>query len=163
MQPDGPSVRQTRWRDDRHNGDVHTRHNAARCSSPNRSCACEGYTRDAVLRDVTAGVVVAVVALPLALAFAIASGVPPERGLYTAIVAGFLISALGGSRVQIGGPTGAFVVIVYGIVSKHGYDGLVVCTLLAGIILIILGLTRMGALIKFIPYPVVTASPPESP
>lgn len=119
-------------------------------------CLREGYTRDAVLRDVTAGVVVAVVALPLALAFAIASGVPPERGLYTAIVAGFLISALGGSRVQIGGPTGAFVVIVYGIVSKHGYDGLVVCTLLAGIILIILGLTRMGALIKFIPYPVVT-------
>ena len=119
-------------------------------------CLREGYTRDAVLRDVVAGVVVAVVALPLALAFAIASGVPPERGLYTAIVAGFLISALGGSRVQIGGPTGAFVVIVYGIVSKHGYDGLVVCTLLAGIILIILGLTRMGALIKFIPYPVVT-------
>lgn len=119
-------------------------------------CLREGYTREAVLRDVTAGVVVAVVALPLALAFAIASGVPPERGLYTAIVAGFLISALGGSRVQIGGPTGAFVVIVYGIVSKHGYDGLVVCTLLAGIILIILGLTRMGALIKFIPYPVVT-------
>lgn len=119
-------------------------------------CLREGYTRDTVLRDVTAGVVVAVVALPLALAFAIASGVPPERGLYTAIVAGFLISALGGSRVQIGGPTGAFVVIVYGIVSKHGYDGLVVCTLLAGLILIILGLTRMGALIKFIPYPVVT-------
>jgi len=119
-------------------------------------CLREGYTRDAVLRDVVAGVVVAVVALPLALAFAIASGVPPERGLYTAIVAGFLISALGGSRVQIGGPTGAFVVIVYGIVSKHGYDGLVVCKLLAGIILIILGLTRMGALIKFIPYPVVT-------
>ena len=119
-------------------------------------CLREGYTRDAVLRDVVAGVVVAVVALPLALAFAIASGVPPERGLYTAIVAGFLISALGGSRVQIGGPTGAFVVIVYGIVAKHGYDGLVVCTLLAGIILIVLGLTRMGALIKFIPYPVVT-------
>ena len=119
-------------------------------------CLREGYTREAVLRDVTAGVVVAVVALPLALAFAIASGVPPERGLYTAIVAGFLISAFGGSRVQIGGPTGAFVVIVYGIVAKHGYDGLVVCTLLAGVILIILGLTRMGALIKFIPYPVVT-------
>lgn len=119
-------------------------------------CLREGYTRDALLRDVIAGVVVAVVALPLALAFAIASGVPPERGLYTAIVAGFLISALGGSRVQIGGPTGAFVVIVYGIVSKYGYGGLVVCTLLAGIILIVLGLARMGALIKFIPYPVVT-------
>jgi SulP family sulfate permease len=109
-----------------------------------------------VLRDLIAGVVVGIVALPLALAFAIASGVPPERGLYTAIVAGFLISALGGSRVQIGGPTGAFVVIVYGIVSKYGYDGLVICTVMAGIILIILGLTRMGTLIKFIPYPVVT-------
>lgn len=107
-------------------------------------------------RDVIAGIVVGIVALPLALAFAIASGVPPERGLYTAIVAGFLISALGGSRVQIGGPTGAFVVIVYGIVSKFGYEGLVVCTVLAGGILIVLGLARLGALIKFIPYPVVT-------
>ena len=108
------------------------------------------------MRDVVAGVVVGIVALPLALAFAIASGVPPERGLYTAIVAGFLISALGGSRVQIGGPTGAFVVIVYGIVEKFGYEGLVICTVMAGIILIALGLARMGALIKFIPYPVVT-------
>jgi sulfate permease, SulP family len=119
-------------------------------------CLREGYTRETFLRDVTAGVVVGIVALPLALAFAIASGVPPERGLYTAIVAGFLISALGGSRVQIGGPTGAFVVIVYGIVSQFGYEGLVICTLIAGVILIALGLARMGALIKFIPYPVVT-------
>jgi SulP family sulfate permease len=119
-------------------------------------CFKEGYTREAVTRDVVAGVVVGIVALPLALAFAIASGVPPERGLYTAIIAGFLISALGGSRVQIGGPTGAFVVIVYGIVAKYGYEGLVVCTVLAGIILVALGLARMGALIKFIPYPVVT-------
>jgi len=119
-------------------------------------CLREGYTRETFLRDVTAGIVVGIVALPLALAFAIASGVPPERGLYTAIVAGFLISALGGSRVQIGGPTGAFVVIVYGIVSQFGYDGLVICTLIAGVILIVLGLLRMGALIKFIPYPVVT-------
>ena len=119
-------------------------------------CFREGYTREAVTRDVIAGIVVGIVALPLALAFAIASGVPPERGLYTAIVAGFLISALGGSRVQIGGPTGAFVVIVYGIVTKHGYEGLVICTVIAGIILIALGLARMGALIKFIPYPVVT-------
>src|SRR5918994_7059800 len=93
-------------------------------------CLREGYTRDAVLRDVIAGVVVAVVALPLALAFAIASGVPPERGLYTAIIAGFLISALGGSRVQIGGPTGAFVVIVYGIVQEHGTDGLMTATIM---------------------------------
>jgi SulP family sulfate permease len=119
-------------------------------------CFREGYTRDGLLRDLTAGVVVGIVALPLALAFAIASGVPPERGLYTAIIAGFLISALGGSRVQIGGPTGAFVVIVYGIVAKYGYDGLAVITMMAGVILVILGLARMGALIKFIPYPVIT-------
>ena len=119
-------------------------------------CLQEGYTRDALLRDVIAGVVVGIVALPLALAFAIASGVPPERGLYTAIIAGFLISALGGSRVQIGGPTGAFVVIVYGIVAKFGYEGLVIVTVMAGVLLIGLGLLRMGVLIKFIPYPVVT-------
>ncbi|MCU1246876.1 MAG: sodium-independent anion transporter, partial [Acidobacteria bacterium] len=119
-------------------------------------CLREGYTRERVMRDLIAGVVVGVVALPLALAFAIASGVPPERGLYTAVIAGFLISALGGSRVQIGGPTGAFVVIVYGIVAKYGYEGLVLCTIMAGIILIILGLARMGALLKFIPYPVIT-------
>jgi len=119
-------------------------------------CFREGYTRERLMRDLLAGVVVGIVALPLALAFAIASGVPPERGLYTAVVAGFLISALGGSRVQIGGPTGAFVVIVYGIVAKYGYDGLVVITVMAGIILVILGLARMGALIKFIPYPVIT-------
>lgn len=108
------------------------------------------------MRDLIAGVVVGIVALPLALAFAIASGVPPERGLYTAVIAGFLISALGGSRVQIGGPTGAFVVIVCGIVTKYGYDGLVIITMMAGVILVILGLARMGALIKFIPYPVIT-------
>ena len=95
-------------------------------------CLREGYTREQVVRDLIAGLVVGVVALPLALAFAIASGVAPERGLYTAIIAGFLISALGGSRVQIGGPTGAFVVIVYGIVTKFGYNGLVICTILAG-------------------------------
>ena len=119
-------------------------------------CFKEGYSRETVTRDLIAGIVVGIVALPLALAFAIASGVPPERGLYTAIVAGFLISALGGSRVQIGGPTGAFVVIVYGIVAKYGYDGLVVCTMIAGALLVAIGLLRLGALIKFIPYPVVT-------
>ena len=108
------------------------------------------------MRDVIAGLVVGVVALPLALAFAIASGVPPERGLYTAIIAGFLISALGGSRVQIGGPTGAFVVIVSGIVAQFGYDGLVICTIIAGVLLVIIGLARLGGLIKFIPYPVIT-------
>jgi sulfate permease, SulP family len=119
-------------------------------------CLREGYTRERLLGDVSAGIVVGIVALPLALAFAIASGVPPERGIYTAIVAGFLISALGGSRVQIGGPTGAFVVIVYGIVTKYGYGGLILCTMMAGVVLVILGLARMGGLIKFIPYPVIT-------
>jgi SulP family sulfate permease len=119
-------------------------------------CLREGYTRSTLWSDVSAGVVVGIVALPLALAFAIASGVPPERGIYTAIVAGFLISALGGSRVQIGGPTGAFVVIVYGIVTKYGYGGLALCTMMAGVVLIIFGLARMGGLIKFIPYPVIT-------
>jgi SulP family sulfate permease len=106
--------------------------------------------------DVTAGVIVGIVALPLAIAFAIASGLTPERGLYTAIVAGFLISALGGSRVQIGGPTGAFVVIVYGIVQKYGYNGLAVATMMAGAMLIMLGVARLGSAIKFIPYPVIT-------
>ena len=114
------------------------------------------YNRRQFLADLQAGVVVGIVAIPLALAFAIASGVAPERGLVTAAVAGFLISLLGGSRVQIGGPTGAFVVIVYGIVQKHGVDGLVICTILAGFILIALGLARFGGAIKFIPYPVVT-------
>jgi SulP family sulfate permease len=113
-----------------------------------------GYNREQFTRDLIAGVIVGIVALPLAIAFAIASGLPPERGLYTAIVAGFLISLLGGSRVQIGGPTGAFVVIVSGIVQLHGVDGLVVATLMAGFILVAFGLLRLGAAIKFIPYPV---------
>ncbi len=112
------------------------------------------YTRAQFARDVTAGVIVGIVALPLAIAFAIASGLTPERGLYTAIIAGFLISALGGSRVQIGGPTGAFVVIVAGIVQRYGVDGLLVATLMAGGILVVFGLVRMGGAIKFIPYPV---------
>ncbi|MDO8644893.1 MAG: sulfate permease [bacterium] len=105
--------------------------------------------------DLSAGVIVGIVALPLAIAFAIASGVTPDRGLTTAIIAGFLISCLGGSRVQIGGPTGAFVVIVYGIVQRHGLDGLLLCTLMAGIMLVAMGLLRLGSVIKFIPYPVV--------
>src|SRR5688572_27404606 len=108
------------------------------------------------MRDVVAGIVVGVVALPLALAFAIASGVPPERGLYTAVVAGFLISLLGGSRVQIAGPTGAFMPILYLIVQRHGYDGLAIATVMAGIILIVLGIAKLGSMIKFIPYPVTT-------
>lgn len=106
--------------------------------------------------DLAAGVVVGLVALPLAMAFAIASGLPPERGLYTAVVAGFLISALGGSRVQIGGPTGAFVVIIAGIVSRFGYSGLAMATLMAGVILIFMGLARLGTVVKYIPYPVTT-------
>ncbi|PIQ85571.1 MAG: sodium-independent anion transporter [Candidatus Omnitrophica bacterium CG11_big_fil_rev_8_21_14_0_20_45_26] len=105
--------------------------------------------------DCIAGIIVGVVALPLAIAFAIASGVSPERGLFTAIVAGFLISALGGSRVQIGGPTGAFVVIVYGIVQKYGLDGLWIATMMGGVWLIIMGLCRFGSAVKFIPYPVI--------
>src|SRR5881227_4473471 len=105
-------------------------------------------------QDLLAGLIVGLVALPLAMAFAIASGVPPERGLYTAVVAGFLISALGGSRVQIGGPTGAFVVIVYAIVQRHGVEGLAAATMMAGVILVIFGVVRLGGAIKFIPYPV---------
>ena len=112
------------------------------------------YSRAQLGRDIGAGVIVGIVALPLAIAFAIASGLPPERGLYTAIVAGFLISLLGGSRVQIGGPTGAFVVIVAGIVQRYGVDGLVIATLMAGVMLVAFGLLRFGGAIKFIPYPV---------
>ncbi len=114
------------------------------------------YTREQFVADAVAGIIVGVVALPLAIAFAIASGVTPDRGLYTAVIAGFLISALGGSRVQIGGPTGAFVVIVYGIVQQYGVDGLLAATLMAGFILLALGLARLGGAIKFIPFPVVT-------
>src|SRR5437868_13688253 len=99
------------------------------------------YDRHKFLSDLLAGVTVGLVARPLAMAFAISSGVPPQAGLYTAVVAGFLISALGGSRTQIGGPTGAFVVIVFGIVAKHGVNGLLVCTVMAGAMLLVLGLT----------------------
>ncbi len=115
-----------------------------------------GYSRAQLLADLQAGFVVGIVAIPLALAFAIASGVAPEKGLITAAVAGFLVSLLGGSRVQIGGPTGAFVVIVYGIVQKYGVEGLTVCVLIAGVLLVLMGLARFGGAIKFIPYPVVT-------
>ncbi|MBK9155112.1 MAG: sulfate permease [Chloracidobacterium sp.] len=115
----------------------------------------EGYTFKHFQGDLMGGLTVGVVALPLAIALAIASGVKPEQGLYTAIVAGFVIAVLGGSRTQISGPTGAFVVIVYGIVQKYGYDGLVVATLIAGVMLILMGLARMGALLKFVPYPVI--------
>ncbi len=114
-----------------------------------------GYTFAQFKADCVAGLIVGIVALPLAIAFAIASGVSPERGLFTAIVAGFLISALGGSRVQIGGPTGAFVVIIYGIVQRFGLDGLQTATWLAGGLLIIMGVARFGSAVKFMPYPVI--------
>src|SRR3954464_6009099 len=123
---------------------------------PKLATTLKTYDRAQFTRDLTSGVIVGVVALPLAIAFAIASGVTPDRGLWTAIVAGFLISALGGSRVQIGGPTGAFVVIVYGIVQKYGIDGLTVATLMAGVILIAMGIAKLGTMIKFIPHPVIT-------
>jgi SulP family sulfate permease len=115
----------------------------------------KNYTRKQFTNDVLAGIIVGIVALPLAIAFGIASGVTPEKGLITAVVAGFIISALGGSRVQIGGPTGAFIVIVYGIVQTYGIDGLIVATFMAGIMLIILGFARAGAVIKFIPHPLI--------
>ena len=115
-----------------------------------------GYTREQAVADVSAGVIVGIVALPLAIAFAIASGVTPYRGLWTAIIAGGIVALLGGSRVQIGGPTGAFVVIVYGIVQRFGVDGLLAATMMAGVFLVILGVLRLGAVIKFVPQPVVT-------
>ncbi|MCU0761064.1 MAG: SulP family inorganic anion transporter [Steroidobacteraceae bacterium] len=116
----------------------------------------QGYDAAGLRRDAIAGLTVAIVALPLAMALAIASGTTPDKGLVTAIVAGFLISALGGSRFQIGGPTGAFVVVVYGVIARHGYDGLVVATAMAGVLLLVAGLARLGTWIKYIPLPVVT-------
>lgn len=116
----------------------------------------EGYSFERFRRDAVAGLTVAIVALPLAMALGIASGVSPDKGLVTAVVAGFLISALGGSRAQIGGPTGAFVVVVFNVIAQHGYDGLLLATLLAGLILIVAGYAKLGALVKFIPHPVVT-------
>lgn len=115
----------------------------------------KGYNRQTFISDLIAGIIVGVVALPLAIAFGIASGVSPEKGLITAIIAGFLISALGGSRVQIGGPTGAFIVIVYGIVEKFGIDGLLIATIIAGFMLVGMGLLQLGTIIKFMPYPIV--------
>lgn len=116
----------------------------------------KNYSKEQLVKDIIAGIIVAIIALPLSIALAIASGVGPERGLYTAIVAGFIISFLGGSRVQIGGPTAAFVTIIYGIIQDYQIDGLIVATLMAGIILIIMGLCRFGSLIKYIPYTITT-------
>lgn len=116
----------------------------------------KGYTKAQLVKDIISGIIVAIIALPLSIALAIASGVSPEQGLYTAIIAGFFISFFGGSRVQIGGPTAAFVVIIYGIVTEYGTDGLIVATILAGIILVIMGICRFGSLIKYIPYTTTT-------
>ena len=115
----------------------------------------EGYTAKQLSTDVLSGVVVGIVALPLAIAFAVASGVSPEKGLITAVIAGFIISFLGGSRVQIGGPTGAFIVIVYSILAQHGMDGLIISTIMAGIFLIIFGMLKLGALLKYFPQPLI--------
>ena len=108
-----------------------------------------GYSLGMLSKDVSAGITVGVVALPLALAFAIASGLTPERGLYTSIIAGFFMAFFSGSRFPVSGPTGAFVVIIYSIVSRHGYEGLVLTTLMAGILLVIFGFLRLGALVKY--------------
>ena len=116
----------------------------------------KSYTKKKLINDIISGIIVAIIALPLSIALAIASGVGPEQGLYTAIIAGFFISFFGGSRVQIGGPTAAFVVIIYGIVASYGTDGLIVATILAGIILVIMGICRFGSLIKYIPYTITT-------
>ncbi len=113
------------------------------------------YSLNKFLHDLVAGITVGLVALPLAMAFAIASGLTPQAGIYCAMVTGFLISALGGSSTQIGGPTGAFVVVISGIVALHGVDGLFMCTVMAGVILVIMGLTGMGAAVKYIPRPIV--------
>lgn len=121
--------------------------------APKLFSTIKSYTLSQFTSDAVAGVIVGIVALPLAIAFAIASGVTPDRGLITAIIAGLVISTLGGSRVQIGGPTGAFVVLIYGIVRTHGIDGLMACTLIAGVMLVLMGLFRLGSVIKFIPYP----------
>ncbi|HKO81644.1 MAG TPA: sulfate permease [Chitinophagaceae bacterium] len=115
----------------------------------------KNYDRLQFSRDLMAGLIVGIVALPLAIAFAIASGVSPEKGLYTAVIAGFIISAMGGSRVQIGGPTGAFIVIVYGIVQTYGINGLIIATFMAGVMLVIMGFARLGTVIKFIPHPLI--------
>ena len=114
----------------------------------------KGYSKRKFFSDLAAGVTVGIVALPLAMAFGIASGATPQAGIFTAVIAGFLISALGGSRVQIGGPTGAFIVIVYGIIAQYGLANLLICTIMAGVILVIMGLARLGTVIKFIPLPV---------
>lgn len=113
------------------------------------------YDKKTFMSDLMAGIIVGIVALPLAIAFGIASGVTPEKGIITAIVAGLVISLFGGSKVQIGGPTGAFIIIIYGIIQKYGFEGLTIATLMAGVFLVLFGLLRLGTIIKYIPYPIV--------
>src|SRR5690554_6406440 len=113
------------------------------------------YNKEKFLADLMAGLIVGIVALPLAIAFGIASGVTPEKGIYTAIIAGFIISFLGGSTAQIGGPTGAFVVIVYGIVEQYGVQGLAIATIMAGLMLVLMGFMKLGSIIKYVPYPII--------
>ena len=122
---------------------------------PKLLTSLKNYSKENFMADLMAGIIVGIVALPLAIAFGIASGVSPEKGIITAIVAGFIISLLGGSKVQIGGPTGAFIVIIYGIIQEYGVGGLTIATLIAGILLILLGVFKLGAVIKFIPYPII--------
>ena len=122
---------------------------------PKMASAIKHYDKKTFMADLMAGIIVGIVALPLAIAFGIASGVSPEKGIITAIVAGFMISAFGGSKVQIGGPTGAFIIIVYGIIQQYGMQGLTIATLMAGVFLILLGVLRLGTIIKYIPYPIV--------
>ena len=115
-----------------------------------------GYTRALFLHDLLAGISVGIIALPLSMAFAIASGLKPEQGLYTAIIAGFCISAFGGTRFSIGGPAGAFIVVIYGIVEQYGAANLLICTVMAGAMMFLMGVLRLGAIVKFVPEPVVT-------
>lgn len=122
---------------------------------PKLFTSMKGYNKERFLQDITAGIIVGVVAIPLAIAFGISSGVGPTEGLVTAIIAGFFISLLGGSKVQIGGPTGAFIVIIYGIIQQHGLTGLLIATIMAGILLLLMGLFKLGSVIKFVPYPVI--------
>ena len=115
----------------------------------------KGYNLDTFSKDFMAGIIVGIVAIPLAIAFGIASGVGPTEGLVTAIIAGFLISVFGGSKVQIGGPTGAFIVIIYGIIQQFGLGGLAIATIMAGVLLVLMGIFRLGSVIKFMPYPII--------
>src|SRR5882724_7429921 len=123
---------------------------------PKLADTLKNYSPQNFIADLVAGLTVGIVALPLAMGFGIASGVTPQSGIFTAVIAGFIISALGGSRVQIGGPTGAFVSIVFGVIAVYGLDNLYICTIMAGMMLLVMGFARLGGLVKYIPYPVTT-------